>query len=134
MAKALPLQQALKYFLLLILAMVVLYGGGAVSGHFVASPSAGLRWLGVAVAVVSLVPWLGFIVTSLALADEYHRRIVLVGTAVAFVVGLLLHVAFNVIVDAHLVSPTFSLAELPVAMGVWVLSVGLTLLYYRMRL
>ena len=89
---------------------------------------------GVAVAVVRLVPWLGFIITSLALADEYHRRIVLVGTAVAFVVGLLLHVAFNVIVDAHLVSPTFSLAELPVAMGVWVLSVGLTLLYYRMRL
>ena len=134
MAKALPLLQALKYFLLLILAMVVLYGGGTVSDHFVASPSAGLRWLGVAVAVVSLLPWLGFLITSLALADEYHRRIVLVGTAVAFVVGLLVHVAFNVIVDAHLVSPTLSLAELPVAMGVWVLSVGLTLLYYRMRL
>lgn len=133
MARALPLQQALKYFLLLILAMVVLYAGSAATDHLVASPSTGLRWLGVAVAIVSLVPWLGFVIASLSLTDEYHRRIVLVGTAVAFVVDLLVHVAFGVIVDAHLVGPGFYLAELPVAMGVWVASAGLTLFYYRMR-
>lgn len=61
MAKVMSLQQALKFFLLLILAMVVLYGGGALSDRLVASQSAGIRWLGVAAAIVSLLPWLGFI-------------------------------------------------------------------------
>ena len=37
-------------------------------------------------------------------------------------------------VDAHLVSPTSYLPSLPVAVGVWILGVGLTWLYYRASL
>jgi hypothetical protein len=131
MAKVIPLQQALKLFFALIVAIVVLDGGGTLSDHLVASPSAGLRWLGVATAIVSLLPWLGVIVWPLTHLDEYHRRIVLVGTAASFVVDLLVHTGFNVIVDAHLVGPTSYLPTLPVAMGIWILSVGATALYYR---
>jgi hypothetical protein len=134
MAKVMSLQQALKFFLFLILAMVVLYGCAYLSDRLVASPSVALRWLGVVAAIVSLLPWLGFIVTSLSHTDEYYRRIVLVGTAVAFILDLLVHTAFNVIVDAHLVSPASYLPSLPVAVGVWILSVGLTWLYYRASL
>jgi hypothetical protein len=134
MAKVVSLQQALKFFLWVILVLVVVTGGSSLSDHLVANQSARLRWLGVAVAVVSLLPWLGFIIASLSRADEYHRRIVLVGTAVAFVVDLLVHMAFNLIVNAHLVSPTSYLPALPVATGIWLASVGLTLLYYRASL
>lgn len=132
MAKVMSLQQALKFYLFLIVVLVVLLGGGSLSDHLVASPSAGLRWLGVAAAIVSLLPWLGFIIAMLSHTDEYYRRVVLVGTSVAFVVDLIVHVAFNVMVDGHLVDPAFYLPTLPVAMGVWVASVGLTLLYYRL--
>jgi len=134
MSKVMPLNQALKFFLVMVLALVVLYAGGALSDRLVANQSAGLRWLGVAAAVVSLGPWLWIIFQSLSHADEYHRRIALVGTAAAFVIDLLFHVAFNVIVDAHLVSPTSSLPALPVAMGIWMLSVAGTFLYYRASL
>ena len=93
-----------------------------------------LRWLGVATAIVILLPWLGVIIWSLSHADEYHRRIVLVGTSVAFIADVLVQIGFNEIGDAHLVSPTpylFPPSVLPVAMGIWVISVGLTWLYYR---
>ena len=130
MAKVISLQHGLKFLVWMIVAMVVLYAGGGVSDTLAASPSVGLRWLGVAAAVVSLLPWLSIIIWPLTHLDEYHRRVVLVGTAVSFIVDLLVHTGFNVIVDAHLGGPT-SLPALPVAMGIWVISVGLTSLYYR---
>jgi hypothetical protein len=82
MSKVMPLNQALKFFLVMVLALVVLYAGGAA----------------------------------------------------AFVIDLLFHVALNVIVGAHLVSSTGSLPALPVAMGIWLLSVAVTFLYYRASL
>ena len=134
MAKVIPLQQGLKFLFAMILAIVVLDGGGLLTDHLAASQSAALRWLAVAAAVITLLPWLGIIVWPLMHLDEYHRRIVLVGTALSFVVDLLVRTAFNVIVDAHLVAPTFYLPALPLAMGVWVVSVALTALYYRASL
>ena len=54
MPKVMPLHQALKFFLVMVLALVVLLAGGALSDRLVTNQSAGLRWLGVAAAVVSL--------------------------------------------------------------------------------
>ena len=47
--------------------------------------------------------------------DEYHRHVVLVGAAVAFVGELLVHIGFNVMQDARLVSWSTHLQEIPVA-------------------
>src|SRR5690348_9870534 len=113
MAKATALQHGLKFLFAFVLAIAILDGGGIVTDRLVASQSAGLRWLGAAAAVVTLLPWLGVIAWPLMHLDEYHRRTVVVGTAVSFVVDLLVHTAFNVIVDAHLVSPAFYLPALP---------------------
>jgi hypothetical protein len=134
MSKVMPLQQALKFFLVMVGALVALWAGSALSDRLVTNPSAGVRWLGVAAAVVSLLPWLWVIFQSISHADEYIRRVVLVGTAAAFVVDLLFHVAFNVIVDARLVSATSYLPALPVAIVIWMLSVAVTFLYYRASL
>ena len=66
--------------------------------------------------------------------DEYHRHVVLVGTAIAFVAELLVHVAFSVMRDARLVEPNTHLVELPVTMIIWIVGIAISWTYYRLRL
>jgi hypothetical protein len=59
--------------------------------------------------------------------------IVLVGTAIAFVGDIVVHIAYGVMVDAHLAGPNTYLPDLGIAMLLWVIGVGLATLYYRLR-
>jgi len=130
------LSQALKVWGLTILAVVLMLYGGRLSDSLIASPTAtaGLRWLGVVVAAACLLPWIAFVAWSLSMIDEYHRHVVLVGTAIAFVAELLVHVAFSVMRDARLVEPNTHLVELPVTMIIWIVGIAISWTYYRLRL
>ena len=134
--KVVSLNQALKLWGLAIASAGLLYAGGYLVGYLTAATttSLGLRWLGVLVAVVSTVPWLLFIAWMVSMMDEYHRHVALVGTAVAFVGELLVHIGFNVMQDARLVSWSSHLQEIPVAMIVWLIGIGASAFYYRHRL
>jgi len=135
MAKVLTFNQALKLWVLAIVSAGLLYSGGYLSDWLISPPTASIwmRWLGVAVAVGSIVPWLFFIAWALSTADEYHRHVVLVGTAMAFVGELLAHIGFNVMQDARIVSWSTHLQEIPVAMILWVLGIALSAFYQRLR-
>ena len=134
--KVVSLNQALKLWGWAIASAGLLYASGYLVDYLTASTttSLGLRWLGVLVAVVSTVPWLLFIAWTVVMMDEYHRHVALVGTAVAFVGELLVHIGFNVMQDARLVSWSMHLQEIPVAMIVWLIGVGASAFYYRLRL
>ena len=132
--KVIPLNQALKLLVLAIASAGLLYASGYLVDYLTASTSLGLRWLGVFVAVGSVVPWLLFIAWMVSTMDEYHRHVALVGTAVAFVGELLVHIGFNVMQDARLVSWSTHLQEIPVAMIVWLMGMGASAFYYRLRL
>jgi len=134
--KVIPLNQALKLWGLAIASAGLLYASGYLVDYLTASTttSLGLRWLGVLVAVGSVVPWLLFVAWTLSMMDEYHRHVALVGTAVAFVGELLAHISFNVMQDARLVSWSTHLQELPVAAVVWLIGIGASAFYYRLRL
>ena len=135
MAKVLSLRQALKVWTAMILSAVLLYMGGELSDFLVAEPaSTASRWLGAIVAAGSIVPWVFLIAWGVGAADEYHRQIALVGTALAFVLDLLVHVFFNVLQDARLVGWTSHLVELPTAIIVWMVGVAIAAVYYRLRL
>jgi hypothetical protein len=134
--KVVSLDKALKLWGLGLVAVVVMYFGGQFSesiagGH---GSSALLKWTAVAIAVACMIPWLLFIAWTVSLVDEYHRHVALIGTAAAFVVDALVHVAFNVMQTAQIVSWSSHLLELPVGMLVWVTCVGIAAIYYRMRL
>jgi len=134
--KVIPLNQALKLWGLAIASAGLLYASGYLVDYLTASTttSLGLRWLGVFVAVGGTLPWLLFIAWMVSAMDEYHRHVTLVGTAVAFVGELLVHIGFNVMQDARLVSWSTHLQELPVAAVVWLIGIGASAFYYRLRL
>ena len=134
--KVVSLNQALKLWGWAIASAGLLYASGYLVDYLTASTttSLGLRWLGVLVAVVSTVPWLLFIAWTVLMMDEYHRHVALVGTAVAFVGELVVHIGFNVMQDARLVSWSTHLQELTVAAIVWLIGIGASAFYYRLRL
>src|ERR1044071_7650240 len=119
--KVLSLNQALKLWGLAIVSAGLLYASGYLVDYLTASTttSLALRWLGVVVAVVSVVPWLVFIAWTLSAVDDYHRHVVLVGTALAFVGELLVRIGFNVMQAARLLSWSTPLTEIPIPMIVW---------------
>lgn len=135
MPKVVSLDSALKLWGLGLVAVVLMYFGGRFSDSLAASQtiSLSLRWLAVAVAVLCMIPWLGFIAWSISLTDEYFRHVTMVGTAAAFIVNALVHVAFNAMQSAGLVSWSSHLLELPVGMIVWVACVAMAAMYHRIR-
>ena len=135
MARVIPLRQALIGLLLMIASLVWLLFAGRWSEALLHSPgqSAGAGWLAVALAVLSVVPWLYCIAWSVAAGDEYVRHIVLVGTALAFVIDLLAHVALNTMVDARLVPRDLYPPEILFAIAAWLVGCALAILYYRQR-
>ena len=136
MAKVIPLQHAVKVFFIAIVALVVMLGGSELSDRLVSNASnAGLvRWFGVAIAMLALVPWVVLMVWGIGLGDEFVRRVALVGTALAFVGQFLIHVGIVVARDAALVRTNFDLPPLPLASGLWMVGVAIAALYYRFRL
>src|SRR5262245_57243052 len=133
MPKVLSLKQALKVWTWTILGAIALLKGGSLSDSLVASQHASTRWLGVAVAALSQVPWIVLVAWGFSIADEYQRQIGLVSTAIAFVGYVLLYVTFAVIQNAHLIDENFYLPYVPVAGLMWLVGFGLAKLYYRLR-
>jgi hypothetical protein len=133
MPKVLTLKQALKVWIWMILAAILLFKGGNLSDTLVGSNRVAIRWLGVGVAALSQVPWIVLVAWGFSVADEYERHIGLVATAIAFVGYVLLYVTFAVIQNAHLVGEHFYLPYLPVAGLMWLIGLGLAKLYYRLR-
>ena len=133
--KVMSLNQALKLWGLAIGSAVLINVSGFLVDPLIADGnSLWLRWLGVVVAVGSVVPWVLFMWWMISHVDEYHRHVALVGTAIAFVGEGLAHIGFNVMQDARIVSWSMHLQEIPVAMIVWVLSIGASFFYHRLRL
>lgn len=135
MARMLSLTQALKVWGATIVAGALFIFGGPLSDMLIANPSASpaMRWFAVVLAAGSILPWALITVWLFGTTDEFVRHIVLVGTAIAFVGDVVLHIAFGVMVDAHLTGPNTYLPELGVAMLLWLAGVGLATLYYRLR-
>ena len=135
MAKVIPLRQALIGWTVTIASVVWLLFAGRWSDALVHSShrSASTGWLAVGLAVLSVVPWIYCIAWAVAAADEYVRHIVLVGTALAFLIDLLAHIALNVMVDAQILPRDLYPPELVSAMASWVVSCGIAILYYRQR-
>jgi len=133
--KVLTLNQGLRVSAYFVVALLLLYFGGEFSQRTFSRPDSSLplRWTAVAVGTLSVIPWMLTVLWSVMVGDEYVRRIALVGTAGAFVAGILVQVAFNLLQDAKIVSWSTHLAPLPVSMGVWILGCGLSALYYRYR-
>jgi hypothetical protein len=135
MARMLSLTQALKVWGATIVSAALFIFGSQLSDRLIANPAASptIRWLAVAVAAGSIMPWALLTVWLFGTTDEFVRHIVLVGTAIAFVGDVVIHIAFSVMVDAHLTGPNTYLPELGVAMLLWLFGVGLATLYYRLR-
>ena len=135
MAKVLTPQQAVKGWLIILLALASMLGGGAISDKLIADSTAPaiMRWFGVTVAVLAIVPWLLIMIWGIGAGDEFVRQIALVGTAIAFVGDLLVHIGVAVARDAALISATFDPPPLPLAMALWIAGLGLAALYYRFR-
>jgi hypothetical protein len=66
-------------------------------------------------------------------ADEFHRYVALVGTAIAFAADVILRSAIAVMHDTRLIAPQTDLSPVPTAMALWVISVVLASAYYRQR-
>jgi hypothetical protein len=135
MAKALTLSQALRLFLLVLATGFILYYGGRLSEWLIRRPDASLarRWLGVLVAVLALGQWIFIVAKGAIMGDEFQRRIVLLGTAVAFVGDILLQAGFSVMQDARIVSADTYLPSVPAAALLWMLGVGAAVVHYRAR-
>lgn len=133
MAKVIPLDRAFRYLLLFLLSLVALGGGPRLSEHLFASSSLAMRWLGVVVSVASPLPWLALVILGMGLWDEFQRHIALVGTAIAFVVELLFYMTFYALKSARLLGPAVYVPYLMATLFIWIVSVGVTALYYRAR-
>ena len=134
--KVVSLEKALKLWGFALFAVIAMYYGGRLSDSIAADQSSStlLKWTAVALAVACMIPWLGFIAWSISLTDEYLRHVALAGTAAAFIVNALVHVAFNVMQSARMVSWSSHLLEVPVGMFVWIGCVAVAAIYYRLRL
>ncbi|MEP6765658.1 MAG: hypothetical protein ABJB66_15185 [Gemmatimonadaceae bacterium] len=135
MAKAIPVKQAARFWLFTVIAAVVLYYGYTISDYLIFNPtsSTAMKWLGVAMAPIAILPWLFVLVVSLSVVDEYYRRVVMVGTSVAFVLDIMFHMAFGAAVQAHVVSQSYYILELGAGIVSWLIGVSLCLAYYRLR-
>jgi len=135
MAKVVAYSQALKGLFFMLAAVLLLIFGGQWAEHLTHDPHAAwwIRAFGVVVAIASMIPWLLIFVFAIGAGDEYVRQVAIVGTAIAFVADLLVHVGFDVAQDARLISWNTHLLPLPLAMGLWLLGVSLAALYYRYR-
>lgn len=131
MAKVIPLNRALLYGFFFLLSLVALGGGPWLSDHLLRSPSTTMRWIGVAVAVGSPLPWIVLVLLGISTWDEFQRHVALVGTAVAFVIELLVYTAVYAMQDARLISHSVSVPLLLTTALIWVISVGIAALYYR---
>src|SRR5438094_7926903 len=91
MAKALTLEQAGKVFLYLLFSVAALFFGPHFANRFIFDPHApsGIRGLGVAIAILSVVPMLGYAAWGFGVADEYNRQTMLIGTSLAFALAIL---------------------------------------------
>ena len=135
MARMLSLTQALKVWGATIVSAALFIFGGQLSDMLIANPAASpaVRWFAVALAAGGILPWALLTAWLFGTTDEFVRHIVLVGTAIAFVGDVVVHIAYGVMVSAHLVGPNTYLPELGVAMLLWLFGVGLATLYYRLR-
>jgi hypothetical protein len=136
MTKVVSLDKALKLWGFGLFAVVVMYYGGQWSQSTATHQSSSLllKWTAVAIGVICMIPWLGFIAWSISLTDEYYQHVALAGTAGAFIVDALVHVAFNLMQSARIVGWSSHLLELPVGMFVWIACVAVAAVYYRLRL
>jgi uncharacterized membrane protein (DUF485 family) len=64
--------------------------------------------------------------------NEYNWRMPVVGTAVAFALAILFSIAAQLMADARLMSVVITI-NLPIAFLLWVVGLGLSALYFRMR-
>jgi hypothetical protein len=133
MSRVIPRNHAFKYIIYSCLSFVALGAGERWSYHLLASPSVTAKWLGVAVAVASPLPWLGLVVVGVSTWDEFQRHVALMGTALAFVIGLLLRTGFYAAQDAKLISPYATFPDLVATLTIWCVGVGAAALYYRTR-
>ena len=135
MPKVLTYKQALKLWLWSILAAVAILAGGHISDALLegTNPSLLARWMSVAAATLSAIPWILLVGWGISAADEYQRQIALVGTAIAFVANILLYTALGVMRDARIVGETTFIPYLPAAVVLWIVGVGLAAAYYRLR-
>lgn len=136
MAKVIPLQQALKLWFATIGSVVFVFFGGRLSDFLVSDPTASalVRWVGVLVAVVAVVPWVVVIAWTVSVTDEYYRQMTLVGTSVAFVLDLMAHIAYWAMIDAGLVRGGMGMHEFGVAACAWIFGMTLSATYYRLGL
>jgi hypothetical protein len=135
MAKVLTLQQAVKTWVLFLLGAA--YSAIALHESEVllrGTPSVSVRWIGVVLGTTGFIPLLGIVLWGVSVADEYQRRIALVGSAIAFVGNFFLYAAFSLMVDAHLVAGNRFIPFLPATIGLlWIVGMLLASVYYRMR-
>ena len=135
MARVIPLRQAFIGLLVMIASWIWLFFASVWSAALLHSPthSVAASWLAVALAVLGVVPWIYCVAWSIAAADEYVRHVFLVGTALAFIVDLVAHVAFSTMVDAHILARDAYVPEVVLAIGAWLVGCAIAMLYYRQR-
>src|SRR5436190_2178264 len=134
MAKLLTLQQAVKAWVWILLGLA--YSAAALHESNVllhGTPSVAARWTAVFLGTTGFIPILGMILWGVSVADEYQRRIALVGSAIGFVGNFFLYTAFSLMVDAHLVASDLFIPYFPAAIGLWIVGMTFASLYYRTR-
>lgn len=134
MAKALTLEQAAKVGVWFLVSAALLLFGPMLADRWIFDPAAtpAVRWAAVALSVFSLIPWLAYAGWGLSIADEYNRRTLVIGTALAFALAILFSVATSVMADARLIEYPIGL-NLPIAFVLWVIAVGLVAGYEKLR-
>jgi hypothetical protein len=135
MAKVMTLPQALKLLGAFILAGVVQGFGPHLADLLMSPPSASVwaRGLGVVIAVGSSLPYLALVYWLMGASDEYNRHILLVGTALAFILNLLAHLGLYALQEARFVDGRYFLTIWPTTVVVWLIGLTLATLYYRVR-
>src|SRR4051794_33986905 len=134
MAKSLTLEQAGKVFIWFIGSTALLFLGPRWAEQMIFDPQASpsIRYLGVALSVLSLVPWLAYAGWGLSIADEYNRKTLVTGTAVSFALAIVFSIAGQLVADAHLIAAPLTI-NLPIGFLLWAAGVGLTALVFRVR-
>jgi hypothetical protein len=129
MAKALTLEQTARAVLWFALATALLFFGPRWAGRLVfdAGATATMRYLGIALSVLSLVPWLGYVAWGLSIADEARRRTLVAGTALAFALAILYSAAVQLVADARLGDVPLAI-DLRIAFLLWAAGIGLAAL------
>ena len=92
-----------------------------------------MRWGAVVIATGALLPWLISIGWAIHAADEFHRRTLLVGTALAFAGAVLAGCAEEMMLRASLIAEPVGMLGIPIAFGFWLLGIIAAHLYFRSR-